>query len=99
MAAEEEAGSSGASGTSAGELRTGAFGAGLAVEVAFYWGWSSGPREDDRAGEARGLLPLLYAGGGAAMPGCWVPEGAAAPSSFFFTDSVGLTKQEENVRK
>ena len=33
------------------------------------------------------------------MPGCWVPEGAVAPSLFFFADSVGLMVQEENVRK
>ena len=69
------------------------------MEVAFSWGRSSGPREDDRAGEARGLLPPFCAGGCAALPGCWVSEGAAAPSLFFFADSVGLTMQEENVRK
>ena len=54
---------------------------------------------DDRAGEAQGLLPLFCAGGGAAVPSCWAPEGAAAPSSFFFADSVILMEQEENVRK
>ena len=70
MAAEEEARSSVAIGTSASELRAGASGAGLAVEVAFSWGRSSGPREDDRAGEARGLLPPFCAGRGVAMLGC-----------------------------
>ena len=33
------------------------------------------------------------------MPGCWVPEGAATLSLFFFADSVGLAVQEENIRK
>ena len=70
MAAEEEAGSSGASGTSAGELKTGAFGAGFAVEVALSWGGSSGPREDDRADEARVPSILSHARGGTVVEGC-----------------------------
>ena len=83
----------------AGELGAEASGASLATEVTFSWGWSSGPREDDRAEEARGLLPPFRAGGGAAMTGCWVLGGAAAPFLFFFTASVGLTVQEKNVKK
>ena len=54
---------------STGELGMGASGAGLAEEIAFSEGLSTGPREDDRAGKVWVPSPPFYAGGGAARPG------------------------------
>ena len=73
---------SGAAGTSSAAPSAGTSGASGAMGADSTRRCSSWPREDDRAGETRALLPPFSVGGG-----------MAAASSFFFGEDVGLIDQ------
>ena len=74
---------SGAAGTSSTVAGAGTFGATGAMGDDSTRRCSSWPREDDRAGEMRALLPPFSAEGGM----------AAASSFLFFAEDVGLINQ------
>ena len=77
-----ETAGSGAAGTSSASPSTGTSGASGAMGADSTRRCSSWPREDDRAGEMRALLPPFSA------------EGTAATFSFlFFAEDVGLINQ------
>ena len=73
----------GAVGTSSTEPNAGTSGASGALGADSSWRRSSWPREDDRAGEVRVLLPPFSAEGGAAVVSPFL----------FFVEGVGLSNQ------
>ena len=74
---------SGAAGTSSTAPDAGSSGASGAMGADSTQRCSSWPREDDRAGEMRALLPPFSAEGGTAAASCFV----------FFAEDVGLINQ------
>ena len=76
---------SGAAGTSSAAPSAGTFGASGAMGADSTRRCSSWPREDDRAGEMRVLLPPFCAEGGT----------AAVPSFLFFAEDAGLINQRQ----
>ena len=78
-----ETATSGEAGTSSAAPGADTSGASRAMWASSTWQCSSWPREDDRAGEMRELLPPFSAEGGT----------AAASSFLFFAEDVGLINQ------
>ena len=78
-----ETATSGVAGTSSVVPGAATSGARRAMGASSMWQCSSWPREDDRAGEMRALLPPFPAKGGT----------VAASSFLFFAEGVGLFNQ------